>query len=52
MCVFKEVLLITVQTWLWFHNFRTGIRPRQSLPILFFVKSIKLKLVLMFILLN
>jgi hypothetical protein len=38
--VFKEVLLITVQTWLWFHSVRIRIRPRQSRPILFFVKSI------------
>jgi len=52
MCVFKEVLLITVQTWLWFHNVRIGIRARHSLPTLFFVKSIRLKLVLMFMLLK
>jgi len=52
MCEFREVLLITVQTWLWFHYVTIAIRPRQSLPILFFVKSIRLKLVLMFILLN
>jgi len=39
MCVFKEVLLITVQAWLWFRNVRIGIRPRQSLPILFLSRA-------------